>query len=62
VIRLMGVPAGAVVLTKVDLVDEELAALAAEEARELLATTPLPARPWSGSRPTPAPVSTSCGG
>ena len=40
VIRLMGVPGGAVALTKTDLVDDELAALAVEEVRELLAGTP----------------------
>jgi len=39
VIRLMGVPAGAVALTKVDLVDEELVELAAAEVAELLAGT-----------------------
>jgi selenocysteine-specific elongation factor len=40
VIRLMGVPGGAVALTKIDMVDEELAELAAEELKEFLATTP----------------------
>ena len=40
VIRLMGVPGGAVALTKIDTVDDELAELAAEEVREYLATTP----------------------
>jgi len=40
VIRLMGVPGGAVAITKTDLVDEELASLAAEEIREHLADTP----------------------
>jgi selenocysteine-specific elongation factor len=40
VIRLMGVPGGAVALTKIDLVDEELAELAVEEVRDLLAGTP----------------------
>jgi selenocysteine-specific elongation factor len=40
VIRLMGVPGGAVALTKIDTVDEDLAELAAEEVREYLATTP----------------------
>ncbi len=40
VIRLMGVPGGAVALTKVDLVDEELVELVAEEVAELLAGTP----------------------
>lgn len=39
VIRLMGVPAGAVVLTKIDLVDGELVELAAAEVAELLAGT-----------------------
>ena len=39
VIRLMGVPGGAVALTKIDLVDSELAELAAEEVRELLQGT-----------------------
>ncbi len=39
VIRLMGVPGGAVALTKSDLVDEELAELVAEEVKELLAPT-----------------------
>jgi len=39
VIRLMGVPGGAVALTKVDLVDEELSELVAEEVRELLEPT-----------------------
>jgi selenocysteine-specific elongation factor len=40
VIRLMGVPGGAVALTKTDLVPAELVELAAEEVRELLAGTP----------------------
>jgi selenocysteine-specific elongation factor len=39
VIRLMGVPGGAVALTKVDLMDEDLVELVAEEVRELLAAT-----------------------
>ncbi len=45
VIRLMGVPAGAVVLTKTDLVDADLVTLAAEEVRELLADTPFATAP-----------------
>jgi selenocysteine-specific elongation factor len=40
VIRLMGVPGGAVALTKIDTVDEELAELAAEELKDFLAPTP----------------------
>ena len=40
VIRLMGVPGGAVALTKIDAVDDELAELAAEEVKEFLAVTP----------------------
>ncbi len=40
VIRLMGVPGGAVALTKVDLVEPDLVELAMEEVRELLAGTP----------------------
>jgi len=40
VIRLMGVPGGAVALTKIDLVDEELVELVAEEVADLLADTP----------------------
>jgi len=40
VIRLMGVPGGAVALTKIDMVDDELAELAVEEVRELLEGTP----------------------
>jgi len=40
VIRLMGVPGGAVALTKIDMVDDELAELAAEELKDFLATTP----------------------
>jgi selenocysteine-specific elongation factor len=39
VIRLMGVPGGAVALTKTDLVEPDFAELAAEEVRELLAPT-----------------------
>ncbi len=39
VIRLMGVPGGAVALTKVDLMDDDLVELVAEEIRELLAPT-----------------------
>ncbi|MCP4900247.1 MAG: selenocysteine-specific translation elongation factor [bacterium] len=39
VIRLMGVPGGAVALTKIDTVDEEIAELAAEEIAELLQDT-----------------------
>ncbi len=40
VIRLMGVPGGAVALTKIDAVDPDLAELAVEEIREVLAATP----------------------
>lgn len=40
VIRLMGVPGGAVALTKIDMVDDDLAELAAEEIREYLEATP----------------------
>jgi len=40
VIRLMGVPGGAVAVTKIDLVDQDLAELATEEIRELLEGTP----------------------
>ena len=40
VIRLMGVPGGAVALTKIDMVDDELVELAAEEIKEYLAATP----------------------
>jgi selenocysteine-specific elongation factor len=40
VIRLMGVPGGAVALTKVDAVDADLVELAVEEIREILAATP----------------------
>ncbi len=40
VIRLMGVRGGAVALTKIDLVEDELVELAAEEVVELLAGTP----------------------
>ena len=39
VIRLMGVPGGAVALTKTDLMDEDLVELVTEEIRELLAPT-----------------------
>jgi len=39
VIRLMGVPGGAVALTKIDMVDDELAELAAEELKDYLAST-----------------------
>jgi len=45
VIRLMGVPGGAVALTKIDLVDDDLAELAVEEIREFLAATPFAAAP-----------------
>jgi selenocysteine-specific elongation factor len=40
VIRLMGVPGGAVALTKTDLMEADLVELAVEEIRELLAPTP----------------------
>jgi selenocysteine-specific elongation factor len=40
VIRLMGVPGGAVAVTKIDTVDEDLVELAVEEIAELLAGTP----------------------
>lgn len=40
IIRLMNVPGGAVAITKVDLVDAELAELAVEEVREFLEPTP----------------------
>lgn len=39
--ELLGLTRGAVAITKCDLVDEDVAALAAEEVRELLAATPL---------------------
>jgi selenocysteine-specific elongation factor len=39
VLRLMGVPGGAVAMTKIDLVDPELVELAVEEIKELLAPT-----------------------
>ena len=45
VIRLMGVPGGAVALTKTDMVDEDLAELAVEEVREFLAGTPFATAP-----------------
>jgi len=45
VIRFMGVPGGAVALNKIDLVDPELAALAAEELRETLRATPFAGAP-----------------
>jgi len=45
VIRLMGVPGGAVALTKIDTVDEDLAELAAEEIKEYLAMTPFAEAP-----------------
>lgn len=48
IIRLMGVPGGAVALTKIDSVDEELAELAAEEVKEYLATTPFADAPVVG--------------
>ncbi|HSN53239.1 MAG TPA: selenocysteine-specific translation elongation factor [Candidatus Sulfomarinibacteraceae bacterium] len=51
VIRLMGVPGGAVALTKVDGVDADLVELAAEELAEFLADTPFaeaPVVPVSG--------------
>jgi len=40
VIRLMGVPGGAVALTKIDAVDDDLVELAVEEIRDYLASTP----------------------
>ena len=45
VIRLMGVPGGAVALTKLDLVDEDLADLAVEEVRDFLQPTPFAGAP-----------------
>jgi selenocysteine-specific elongation factor len=39
VIRLMGVPGGAVALTKIDVMDDDLVELVAEEIRDLLAPT-----------------------
>ncbi len=45
VIRLMGVPGGAVALTKADLVDDEMLGLAAEEVRTLLDGTPFAGAP-----------------
>jgi selenocysteine-specific elongation factor len=52
VIRLMGVPGGAVALTKIDLLDEELVELASAEVRQFLASTDfagVPVVPVSGS-------------
>jgi selenocysteine-specific elongation factor len=51
VIRLMGVPGGAVALTKIDLMDDDLVELVTEEIRELLAPTAfagVPVVPVSG--------------
>jgi selenocysteine-specific elongation factor len=51
VIRLMGVPGGAVALTKTDLMDDDLVELVTEEIRELLAPTAfagVPVVPVSG--------------
>jgi len=48
VIRLMGVPGGAVALTKIDLVDEELSELVAEEVQELLKPTSFSGAPVIG--------------
>jgi selenocysteine-specific elongation factor len=51
VIRLMGVPGGAVALTKIDLIDADLVELVVEEIRELLAPTTfagVPIIPLSG--------------
>ena len=48
VIRLMNVPGGAVAITKVDLVDEELAELAVEEIRDFLESTPFSGVPVVG--------------
>ncbi|NOZ79451.1 MAG: selenocysteine-specific translation elongation factor [Acidobacteria bacterium] len=45
VIRLMGVPGGAVALTKADLVDEETLEIATDEIRSLLRTTPFAGAP-----------------
>lgn len=45
VIRLMGVSGGAVALTKIDRVDDEIAELAVEELKELLAETPFATSP-----------------
>ena len=45
VIRLMGVPGGAVAITKTDTVDEDLVELAVEEIVECLADTPFAAAP-----------------
>ena len=45
VIRLMGVPGGAVALTKVDLVDADLVELAVAEVEEILAGTPFEGAP-----------------
>ena len=51
IIRLMGVPGGAVALTKIDLMDDDLIELVTEEIRELLAPTAfagVPVVPVSG--------------
>jgi selenocysteine-specific elongation factor len=51
VIRLMGVPGGAVALTKIDTMDQDLVELVAEEVAELLEPTPfsgVPVVPVSG--------------
>ena len=51
VIRLMGVPGGAVALTKIDTMDQDLVDLVAEEVAELLGPTPfsgVPVVPVSG--------------
>ena len=45
VIRLMGVPGGAVALTKADLVDDDMLELAAAEVHELLSGTPFAGAP-----------------
>jgi len=48
VIRLMGVPGGAVALTKIDLVDEELIELVTEEVADLLGATAFARAPVVG--------------
>jgi selenocysteine-specific elongation factor len=58
VIRLMGVPGGAVALTKIDLMEDDLVELVTEEIRELLAPTAfagVPVVPVSGHTGTGIP-------
>ena len=59
ILDILQITRGLVVVTKTDLVDEELVELVKAEVEDTLQGTPSRAAPWSASPPTPAMVWTN---